>query len=121
VFVPMWPGDSHEAAFGRASTTDDTRLTHWWDKGRASDGPFAATLGLHGPAWDIYLLYAPGVIWSESTPPRPLLWMHQLSTERTQYPELRLDSHSLRTALETILGAVGDTEARSEEEADADR
>jgi hypothetical protein len=33
------------------------------------------------PAWDVYLVYAPGVRWEGDTPPTPTFWMHQLTAD----------------------------------------
>jgi hypothetical protein len=39
---------------------------------------FQTVLGLGSDAWDVYLLYGPGVRWDGDLPPRPDFWMHQL-------------------------------------------
>jgi hypothetical protein len=105
-FVPMWAGDSNEAATHRAVETSDLRIIYWWDGARESDRPFAATLGLHGPAWDIYLLYGPGTIWESSTPPAPHFWMHQLPTEQDTYPDGYLDPLTLESQLQQLVWAL---------------
>jgi hypothetical protein len=99
----MWAGDSNEAATHRTSDTNDHRIIHWWDETRESDLPFAAVLGLHGPAWDIYLLYGPGTIWEGSTPPAPRFWMHQLPTEQDTYPDGYLDPLTPERELQKLL------------------
>jgi hypothetical protein len=52
-----------------------------WDGERASGTLMAKTLALKGSAWDVYLLYAPGVKWTGEQPPAPTFWMHQLRAE----------------------------------------
>lgn len=47
-----------------------SRTTSW--------GAFRRVLKLKGRAWDVYLLYAPGVVWSTDEAPAPTFWMHQL-------------------------------------------
>ena len=52
------------------------------------------TLGLGQPAWDIYMVYSPGVRWNGTNPPKPSYWMHQLGnkvTARTEAPLLDAD------------------------------
>jgi len=39
---------------------------------------FGETLDLHDIAWDVYLIYKPGIKWEAQQPPRPTFWMHQL-------------------------------------------
>ena len=40
---------------------------------------FAKPLKLKSTAWDVYLVYAPGIKWEGNQPPEPSLWMHQLN------------------------------------------
>jgi hypothetical protein len=39
---------------------------------------FRAALDLHEIAWDVYLIYKPGIIWEGQQPPHPTFWIHQL-------------------------------------------
>lgn len=81
VWLPMLPSDSKEAAGAQAASFVDGRLAQQWDGDRASGNLLARTLGLKGSAWDVYLLYAPGVKWTGEQPPVPTFWMHQLREE----------------------------------------
>ena len=81
VWLPMLPSDSRESAGAQAASFVDGRLMQHWDGDRASGNLLAKTLGLKGSAWDVYLLYAPGVKWTGEQPPTPTFWMHQLREE----------------------------------------
>jgi copper chaperone CopZ len=81
VWLPMLPSDSKDAAGAQAASFVDGRLMQQWDGDRASGNLLAKTLGLKGAAWDVYLLYAPGVKWTGDQPPAPTFWMHQLREE----------------------------------------
>lgn len=78
VWLPMYPGDAREAAQREAVAFMDSRLVDGWDAQRRTGNAFARTLGLTRTAWDVYLLYAPGVRWEGDDPPEPTFWMHQL-------------------------------------------
>jgi mercuric ion binding protein len=81
VWLPMLPSDSRETAAAQAASFVDQRLVQQWDGDRASGNLMAKTLALKGAAWDVYLLYAPGVTWTGEQPPAPTFWMHQLRAE----------------------------------------
>ena len=81
VWLPMLPSDSKESAGAQAASFVDGRLMQQWDGDRSSGNLLAKTLGLKGSAWDVYLLYAPGVKWTGEQPPAPTFWMHQLREE----------------------------------------
>ena len=81
VWLPMLPSDSKETAGAQAASFVDQRLVQQWDGDRSSGNLMAKTLALKGSAWDVYLLYAPGVKWAGDQPPAPTYWMHQLRAE----------------------------------------
>jgi hypothetical protein len=84
----------------------DGRLGHFWDHDLRLSSAFHRVLQLgqrsrrHHIAWDIFLLYGAGVVWSEE-PPLPDFWMHQLFLK--DVPEL--DAAVLRGQLEHWLNA----------------
>jgi hypothetical protein len=84
----------------------DDRLGHFWDHDLRLSGAFHRVLQLeqrsrpHRLAWDIFLLYGAGSVWSED-PPVPEFWMHQLFLE--DVPEL--DAPVLRGELERRIHA----------------
>ena len=81
VWLPMLPGDTERTAGAQAGTFVDARVAQQWDRDRALGTLVSKTLSLKGQAWDVYLLYAPGVKWTGETPPAPTFWMHQLREE----------------------------------------
>jgi hypothetical protein len=69
------------------------RVRHYWDGERRVGSalePFVT--GLDGPAWDFWMLYAPGVTWPEQGMPQPDWWEHQLSALWDRFPDRRLDA-----------------------------
>jgi len=78
VWEPMLDGDSPKTATQQADTIYDARITQGWNDDKEVGKLFGATLGLHDIAWDVYLLYKPGIKWEAQQPPRPTFWMHQL-------------------------------------------
>lgn len=69
----------------------DPRAEHYWDGEDRVGAAFAPHVGdLEIPAWDVWMLFAPGVRWEGEGPPAPSHWEHQLSLLR-DLPERRLD------------------------------
>jgi len=79
VWEPMRDGDSPAAAAEQAETVRDVRISQGWDSSRDVGTLFGATLDLHQIAWDVYLIYKPGITWEGQQPPQPTFWMHQLA------------------------------------------
>ncbi len=68
----------------------DPRVAHYWDPDQrvgTAFQPHIADLG--SPAWDVWMLFAPGVLWEGEAPPQPTWWEHQLTGLGLE--ELRLD------------------------------
>jgi hypothetical protein len=78
VWEPMRDGDSPMDATEQAATFRDPRITQGWNENRNIGQLFGETLGLHDIAWDVYLVYKPGMKWEAQQPPHPTFWMHQL-------------------------------------------
>lgn len=78
VWEPMRDGDNPASATQQAETVEDLRISQGWDGSRNLGKLFGQTLGLHEIAWDVYLVYKPGIKWEEPQPPHPTFWMHQL-------------------------------------------
>jgi hypothetical protein len=74
----MLQADDAEAARVAAEAFPRDRVEHAWDPDRRAGELFARMLGLRRVAWDVYLLYAPGITWEGEEPPEPTSWMHQL-------------------------------------------
>jgi hypothetical protein len=78
VWEPMRDGDTPATAAEQAEEVRDPRISQGWDGRRDLGKLFGATLDLHETAWDVYLIYKPGIIWEGLQPPHPTFWMHQL-------------------------------------------
>ena len=78
VWEPMRDGDDATSATQQAETVQDIRISQGWDGGQNLGKLFGQTLDLHQVAWDVYLVYKPGIKWEGLQPPRSTFWMHQL-------------------------------------------
>src|SRR6267154_5901087 len=78
VWEPMRDGDNAAVATQQAESVQDIRISQGWDGGQSLGKLFGQTLALHQIAWDVYLVYKPGIKWEGPQPPRPTFWMHQL-------------------------------------------
>jgi len=79
VFLPMLRSDNKESAEAEADVSHaDARISRWWNGRKDIGKAYSKTLGLHGTAWDVYLVYGPGKTWEGKVPPYPDFWMHQL-------------------------------------------
>ena len=81
VWIPILQDDSPAAAVEARVLVSDPRATHYWDADGRLPKLFHSVLQLPAewPAWDVYLLYPPGVTWRDEAPP-PSYWEHQLGT-----------------------------------------
>lgn len=78
VWVPMLQGKIEDVP-SAAALAPDSRISQFWDGSNDLGLRFERLLPTPGsPAWDVYLLYAPGVLWNGAAPPKPAFWMHQL-------------------------------------------
>ena len=79
IWVPMFRG--HERDVPNASReVADARSLHFWDGSSASMRAVRSTLNWNEDAWDVFLVYPPGVQWQGDNPPVPEFWMHQLGS-----------------------------------------
>ncbi|MGC1107783.1 MAG: hypothetical protein WA876_14735 [Candidatus Acidiferrales bacterium] len=103
VWEPMRSDDSPAAATQQAEKVQDTRIWQGWNGNRNLGNLFERTLNLHETAWDVYLLYKPGIKWEGQDPPDPTFWMHQLTGAD---PKLLLcaDPTRLSTEVGRLLG-----------------
>lgn len=103
IWVPMLAGDS--ALEAAELISPEKRLTmQGWDSHRSVGEAMAKTLGLNCPAWDVYLIYKPGIKWTGEIPPEPSFWMHQLDKKRGADPELYLRPEKLLSEVQKALG-----------------
>ena len=52
--------------------------THYWENTGIIGKLYQETLGIDKYAWDIWMIYPPGALWTEEYPPDPVFWMHQI-------------------------------------------
>ncbi len=107
VWIPMLPEDDAEAAAEAAVPEDPRRLLQGWDAGRRIGNLFEQSLALTRTAWDVYLVYAPGVVWEGDLPPAPSFWMHQLDLDSGAAPALWLDPAALAREVGRLLRPAG--------------
>lgn len=107
VWLPMLPTDTEKYAGAQAAAFVDQRIAQHWDGERSSGALLAKTLGLNGTAWDIYLLYAPGVRWTGEQPPAPTFWMHQLREESGADQRICLNPSVFVGKVASLLSAKG--------------
>ncbi len=76
---------------GGAELMQDSRATHYWDPDQRIGAAFQKHIAdLSSPAWDVWMLFAPGVLWQGEQPPAPSWWEHQLGSLKS-HASLRLD------------------------------
>ena len=83
VWMPVLGSDNFKAAERAPVLIPDARAEHYWDGdqdlgklyGRVVELPSGREL-----AWDIYFVFAPGIVWDD-TPPMPTDWAHQLGRD----------------------------------------
>lgn len=100
VWLPMVDGDDLESARRRNAAWSDGRAVAGWDAERRIADAFASALDLPRSAWDVYLVYPPGVRWVGEVPPVPEVWMHQLPYAP---PDRRLVPVELSRTLDEVL------------------
>ena len=86
-------GAKEKHVAGGAELMQDERALHYWDPDMGVGEAFQDHIAnLGAPAWDVWMLFAPGVVWDEQLPPAPSWWEHQLGILMDEYGDLRLDS-----------------------------
>ncbi len=104
VWLPMLQDDNSSAATEQAGTFQDERiLTEGWDEKRVIGKAFEKTLDLTRTAWDVYLVYEPGVTWEDELPPKPTFWMHQLTEDSGADQEYCLNPGALASEIKKVL------------------
>ena len=101
VWMPVLESDSAEAGRKAEPLLPDPRVIHYWDSDNSIGKLYGRQLTLprgRQLAWDIYLVFAPGVRWDDE-PPVPTAWMHQLGRD-----ERSLEGGKLRAKILESLG-----------------
>jgi len=102
IWEPILRTDDERSARKATALFPDERVQNYWvdsqDVGKAFQEPIGLTTE---PAWDVYLVYPPGVTWSEDGPPRPEFFQHQLGG---RIPDSqRLDGPKLAAGIRRLL------------------
>jgi hypothetical protein len=105
VWLPMRSKDDARMALAQSADFKDGRIDlQGWDANKEIAKQFSKTLDLKVAAWDVYLVYAPGVKWpDEAAPPAPTFWMHQLSPEQGGNPKQCLNVAKLKAEIKRLL------------------
>jgi len=102
VWEPILRTDDVRAARRSTTLLPDPRVADLWVDSQAVGRLFQTPIHLATePAWDVYLVYPPGVEWIGDTPPAPVFFMHQLGGRLPD--DLRLDGPKLAAAIREIL------------------
>ena len=67
--------------------------THYWEDSGIVGKLYEKTLGIDGIyAWDVWMIYQPGIHWEDTYPPKPDFVMHQLRSNKLNGVMPYLDS-----------------------------
>lgn len=106
VWVPILITDAERAVPNATKRLPDSRVTHFWEgQGELVEAYKTilptknAETGEYVKAWDVFLVFAPGIEWKDR-PPTPSLWMHQLYSVD---PKNAFDSKALATEVQKLL------------------
>lgn len=101
IWEPILRSDNHESALKAPKLIPDARVTHYWIDGHDAGEMFQRPIHLkREPAWDVYLVYPPGVVWGDEVPV-PEYFQHQLAGRLPK--ELRLDGEVLAQRIRALL------------------
>lgn len=103
VWMPMVAGDQPKLAKQLSQSWQDPLVSHSWDSERVLGNEFQKVLSLTRTAWDIYLIYKPGVVWEGTMPPKPTYWMHLLSEDSGADPALFLNQDTFSKQLRSMI------------------
>ncbi|MGQ0722044.1 MAG: hypothetical protein ACT4PE_10790 [Candidatus Eiseniibacteriota bacterium] len=79
VWEPILRTDDERSARKATALLPDARVVNYWTDGTELGEAFQPAIHLTTePAWDVYLVYPPGVVWEAGEPPAPEFFMHQL-------------------------------------------
>ena len=102
VWEPILRTDDLRGARKATMILPDPRVHHYWIDGQEIGEAFQSPLGLDDAvAWDVYLVYPPGVEWTGTRPPDPSYFMHQL---RELPADRRLDAARLAGEIREAMG-----------------
>jgi hypothetical protein len=79
VWEPILRTDDERSSRKATALFQDARVVNYWTDSQDFGEAFQPVIELTTePAWDVYLVYPPGVVWQGDEPPRPGFFMHQL-------------------------------------------
>jgi hypothetical protein len=95
VFVVWEPaqGRDHDTGAGAASQLlrDDPRASQFWSESRYAGTAFRRQLGFTAsPAWDVFLLFAPGVRWTAEAPAATMMMNNRSPDQEVHFDAERL-------------------------------
>jgi hypothetical protein len=102
VWGPMLKKEQEEDAHAATAFLPDPRTRHFWTGSQALAEAFEKPTGLdrvHTPAWDTFLVYAPGIRWG-AEPPVPTYLMH---FNKPLPEDRRLNGDKLRQEVSRLL------------------
>lgn len=85
MWLPILESDNERRVNSAANRVVEERTIHYWDGDATLAAKFEQTLGIKQQAWDVYMLYEPGVKWGKLAP-KPSYWMHQLDNNPKGIP-----------------------------------
>jgi hypothetical protein len=102
VWEPILRPDDERSSRKATTFFPDERVKNYWANTQEVGKLFQAPIDLRSePAWDVYLVYPPGVAWNGAIPPKPRFFMHQLGGRLPD--DLLLDGERLASELRGIL------------------
>jgi hypothetical protein len=104
VWGPMQEKETAADAKAASVFLPDPRVTQFWTDDHVLANAYKAPLGLAGdpePAWDVYMLFPPGVRWGDSPPvPSYFMWV-----EKNLPAETRFNAEKLGEQVRSLLSA----------------
>jgi hypothetical protein len=98
-----------------AAVVTGGNATHYWEDSGIVGRLFEKPLGIDGIyAWDVWLIYKPGVQWQDRYPPKPDFAMHQLSAKQVTQVMPRLDSKIFAGVVKSYLSELEDVRWNSQ-------
>lgn len=108
--IPHVPtlGAAAEHVPDAAALVTGGNATHYWEDSGIVGKLYEQTLAIDGHyAWDVWMVYAPGVNWIGEYPPKPDFAMHQLGRLNSDDMD-RLDSEKFAEVVNGYLDRVGE-------------
>lgn len=106
-------GSTEQHAVDAIRLMPGPRVSHYWDEHGVSGLKFQSTLDIPMYAWDVWMIYEPGVTWDSDVPPAPAFWQHQLGgLERSKQLDAEVFANEVSARLAALPPAVASGEIR---------